>query len=180
MLGSGDITSRMVLQSGKPLPLFGQGSSKVTACKRFADSVPCCFNLPWRLSECCAGYVRNTASWILAADGALRDTSRVELAAGRAFFIGEGVKTMRQLNEVCPHHFQEVRSALHDCIGPQMTWRGALGANGPYENVSIPFEISYVIGMMSCVIDTLTFHKVRSFHLPSLLLLLTPCWLAHS
>lgn len=46
--------------------------------------------------------MKNAAAWIVNADGALRDAKRAPLVAGKAFFIGDGVRSMRQMNEVLP------------------------------------------------------------------------------
>lgn len=46
------------------------------------------------------GYVRNMASWILAADESLREKSKAPLVSGQAFFVGDGVKTLREMSEV--------------------------------------------------------------------------------
>ena len=48
-------------------------------------------------------YVKNAAMWIVNADRTLRDSKRAQAVAGKSFFIGDGVRTMRQMSEVSGH-----------------------------------------------------------------------------
>ncbi|MDR3740054.1 MAG: hypothetical protein P4L40_13660 [Terracidiphilus sp.] len=45
-------------------------------------------------------YVVNTAGWVVCAEAALRDPIKARVCAGNAYFIGEGVKLMRDMIEV--------------------------------------------------------------------------------
>ena len=59
-----------------------------------------CVTMYWCFPFCCVVYVKNAAGWIIAADATLRDAARRKAVEGKAFFIGDGVRTMRQMGEV--------------------------------------------------------------------------------
>jgi nucleoside-diphosphate-sugar epimerase len=101
IFGYGDLQAQVIKQTGKPVPIFGSGTTNNTVGEPCLwEAVPLLFLKPRMGFLLFAVYVKNCAGWLLAADAALRDPKRRSKVRGRPFFIGDGNRTVKQMNEV--------------------------------------------------------------------------------